>query len=146
MPVAVVLLPVIDATRAGLLVVRRAIPPVGKLALVGGFVEAHETWQQCAARELQEEAGVAIDPATLETLWYGSSEPVPNRVLLFSQAPALRADELPPFVPNSEASERGIIFGPGVPGDELAFSLHAAAARRFFESVDVRGPLGFVPR
>lgn len=151
-PVAVVLLPVIDESRAGLLVVRRGIPPIGKLALVGGFVEVRETWQQCAAREVQEEAGISIDAATLEPLWYGSSSPVHDRVLLFSQAPALRAEDLPPFVPNTEATERGIIFGPGGPGgpggagDELAFPLHAEAARRFFSSVDVRGPLGFVPR
>src|SRR5579872_1926321 len=51
-PVAVLLLPVIDGARTGLLVVRRAIPPVGKLALVGGFVEDHESWQAGAAREL----------------------------------------------------------------------------------------------
>jgi len=37
-PVSVVLVPVVDGDRSGLLVVRRAIPPqVGKLALVGGF-------------------------------------------------------------------------------------------------------------
>ena len=49
-PVAVALVPVDD----GLLVVRRAIPPgVGKLALVGGFVEDHEPWQAALARELR---------------------------------------------------------------------------------------------
>ena len=57
-PVAVVLQPVVEGDRTGLLVIRRAIPPVGRLALVGGFVEAHETWQQSAAREMVEEAGV----------------------------------------------------------------------------------------
>ncbi|HWU89283.1 MAG TPA: NUDIX domain-containing protein, partial [Kofleriaceae bacterium] len=57
-PVAVVLVPIIDGDRAGLLVVRRAIPPAGKLALIGGFVEEHESWQEGAAREVREEAGV----------------------------------------------------------------------------------------
>jgi len=42
-PVAVVLAQIVDGYRTGLLVVRRAIPPaIGKLALVGGFIEEHE--------------------------------------------------------------------------------------------------------
>lgn len=144
-PVAVVLVPVVDGERTGLLVVRRAIPPVGRLALIGGFIEEHESWQECAAREVREEACVELEPAKLEPLWYASSEPWPNRILLFSLAPALRANELPPFVPNDEASERGIIFGPeGV--EELAFPLHAEAARRYFASRSIRGPVGFTPR
>lgn len=146
-PVAVVLLPVIDGARTGLLVVRRAIPPVGKLALVGGFAEAHESWQVCAARELDEETGVAIAPATLEPLWYASSEPRPDRVLLFSRAPAIDATALPPFTPNAEASQRGIWFGPGAggPDDELGFPLHAEAARRYFAQAGLHDS-GFVAR
>jgi ADP-ribose pyrophosphatase YjhB (NUDIX family) len=149
-PVAVVLLPVIDGARTGLLVVRRAIAPVGKLALVGGFIEEHEPWQDCAARELREETGVAIDPATLEPLWYSSSEPRPNRVLLFSLAPAIDASLLPPFVPNPEASQRGIWFGAGAgspadPDHELGFSLHAEAARGYFERAGIVDS-GFVAR
>ena len=146
-PVAVVLLPVIDGARTGLLVVRRAIPPVGKLALVGGFVEAHESWQVGAAREMSEETGVAIDPATLEPLWYASSEPRPDRVLLFSLAPAIDAAALPPFTPSAETSQRGVWFGAGGagPDDELGFSLHAEAARRYFARAGTRGS-GFVAR
>jgi ADP-ribose pyrophosphatase YjhB (NUDIX family) len=141
-PVAVVLLPVIDGARTGLLVVRRAIPPVGKLALVGGFIEEHEPWQVCAAREMREETGIAIDPATLEPLWYASSAPRPDRVLLFSLAPAIDASALPPFIPNAEVSQRGIWFGPGAagvdgPDDHLGFPLHAEAARRYFERAGV---------
>jgi ADP-ribose pyrophosphatase YjhB (NUDIX family) len=145
-PVAVVLVPVIDRERTGLLVVRRAIPPIGKLALIGGFVEAHEPWQDCATREVREEAGVDLDPAQLEPLWYASSAPRPDRVLLFSLAPPLRADELPPFTPNAEASERGLIFGPGGLGDALAFPLHAEAVRRYFAARSIEGHAGFVVR
>jgi ADP-ribose pyrophosphatase YjhB (NUDIX family) len=150
-PVAVVLLPVIDGARTGLLVVRRAIPPIGKLALVGGFVEDDESWQVSAARELREEAGVTIDPATLEPLWYASSAPRPDRVLLFSVAPAIQAAALPPFVPNPEASERGIWLGAlpaGAAGSGdtgLAFPLHAGAAQRYFAHTPSGGS-GFVPR
>ncbi len=145
-PVAVVLVPVIEGERTGLLVVRRAIPPAGKLALVGGFVEEHESWQECGARELREEAGVAIDPATLEPLWYASSAPRPDRLLLFSLAPPVRAAELPAFAPNAEASERGIIFGADGLDEVLAFPLHAEAARRYFARHAAHGPAGFVAR
>jgi ADP-ribose pyrophosphatase YjhB (NUDIX family) len=147
-PVAVVLLPVIDGARTGLLVVRRAIPPVGRLALIGGFVEEHESWQACAARELREEAGVVIDPAALAPLWYASSAPRPDHVLLFSLAPAVDASALPPFTPNAEASQRGIWFGAGTaggPDDELGFPLHVEAARRYFAQAGGGSP-GFAAR
>ncbi|HEX8108266.1 MAG TPA: NUDIX domain-containing protein [Kofleriaceae bacterium] len=147
-PVAVVLVPVIDGARTGLLAVRRAIPPAGKLALVGGFVEEHESWQACVARELREETGVAIDPAALVPLWYASSAPRPDRVLLFSIAPAIDASALPPFLPSAEVSQRGIWFGAGTtggPDDELAFPLHAEAARRYFAQASSHGS-GFVAR
>ncbi len=145
-PVAVALVPVIEGARTGLLVVRRAIPPVGKLALIGGFVEEHESWQACAAREVREEAGVEIDPARIEPLWYASSEPRPNRILLFCLAAPLQAAELPPFAPNTEASERGLIFGPDGADDLLAFSLHAEAARRYFAGRSIRDRTDFAPR
>lgn len=147
-PVAVVLLPVVDDTRSGLLAVRRAIPPAGKLALVGGFIEAHESWQVCAAREMREETGVVIDPASLETLWFSSSEPRPDRILLFAIAPAIQASALPPFTPNAEVSQRGIWFGAataGGPDDQLAFSLHAEAARGYFDRAGIVDS-GFVER
>ena len=63
-PVSVVLVPVWQGSRIGLLVIRRAIAPrIGRLALVGGFVEEQESWQATAARETREEAGVLLDPA-----------------------------------------------------------------------------------
>ena len=45
----------------GLLVIRRNMAPhIGRLALPGGYIEFHETWQAGAARELYEEAGIRI--------------------------------------------------------------------------------------
>ncbi|CAM3791023.1 NUDIX domain-containing protein [Kibdelosporangium persicum] len=137
-PVAIVLVPVDVRGRTGLLVVRRAIPPVGELALVGGFVDADETWQQAGAREVYEEAGLVIDSGSLEPLWFTSTEPCPNRVLLFGVAPKIQASGLPPFEPNSEASERGVVFGTR----GLAFPLHEDAARRYF---GYEGPAEFTP-
>jgi ADP-ribose pyrophosphatase YjhB (NUDIX family) len=129
----------------GLLVVRRGIPPgVGKLALVGGFVEDHETWQVGCARELREEADVIVDPASVSMLWVTSTEPKPNRILMFAVTAPVAT--LPPFQPNSETQERGVIYGPGGLDEEFAFSLHAEAARRYFAARGVTGPHAFAPR
>lgn len=132
-PVSVVLVPVEHQGRVGLLVVRRAIEPrKGLLALVGGFLEEHETWQQGGAREVREETDVVVDPATLVPFWFTSTEPRPNRVLLFSQSAALRSEDLPAFSQTNETSERGLIFGAEGLDAVFAFPLHAQAAQRFF--------------
>ena len=57
-------------TRGGLLMVRRALPGEGqgKLALPGGYQMAGQSWQEAGAREVLEETGVAIDPATLRVV------------------------------------------------------------------------------
>jgi 8-oxo-dGTP pyrophosphatase MutT (NUDIX family) len=77
LPVAVVVQPVDD----GLLMIRRAIPPVGKLALPGGFIDGAEPWQAAAARELREETNLVIDPATVRELpfFLCSSPPASRR-------------------------------------------------------------------
>jgi len=149
-PVAVVLVPVKaeveGVERTGLLVVRRHIEPRrGFLAIVGGFVEEQETWQAAGAREVAEEAGVVIDPAQVTPFWYTSTEPRPNRVLLFSVAAPLSASALPPFPKNAEASERGLVFGPEGLAEVFAFPLHARAAERYFAAHGQTGPHRFMP-
>jgi len=143
-PVALAVLPVLVGERTGLLVVRRAIEPqLGRLALVGGFVEEYETWQQGAAREVREESGIQIDPAGLRPYFFASTEPRPNRVLLFALAPALRLSDIPTFVQNHEVSERGVIFGTQGLDPLFAFSLHLKVATRFFEERGIVGPHQF---
>jgi ADP-ribose pyrophosphatase YjhB (NUDIX family) len=143
-PVAVVLTPVSLGGKLGLLVVRRGIEPaIGKLALPGGFIEEHETWQQGAAREVREETSVLIDAAQVESFGVSSTEPRPNRVLLFCLAPTLTAP-LVPMAPNHETQERGVVFGPDGLDTQFAFSLHAAAAKRWFATRGLTGPAAFV--
>lgn len=143
-PVCVALVPIVTAEGTGLLTIRRAIPPgIGKLALVGGFLEEHETWQVGMAREVVEETGVVVNPASLRQLWWSSSSPKPNRVLMFAVSAALRGDQLPPFTPDSETSARGVVFGPGGLDDEFAFSLHTEAARKYFAEAGIDRPHGF---
>ena len=134
-PVSVVLVPVQRGDALGLLVIRRAIPPgAGKLALVGGFLEEHETWQEGGSREVREETGAVVDARTLVPFWYASTAPHPSRVLLFSVAEPVTLEQLGPFTPDAETAERGLIFGAGGLDDVFAFALHAEAVRRFFSA------------
>jgi len=143
-PVAVVLVPVTSGGRTGLLVVRRGIEPgKGKLALVGGFVEEHETWQSGGAREIREETGVRVDAAAIEPFWFASTEPKPNRVLLFGLATSRARESLEPFAPNHETLARGLVFGPRGLADVFAFPLHARAAERYFASIGADGAHAF---
>jgi ADP-ribose pyrophosphatase YjhB (NUDIX family) len=143
-PVSVVLVPVTKGSQTGLLVVRRSIEPKkGMLALVGGFLEEHETWAQGGAREIKEETDVTVDPATLTPFWFTSTEPKPNRVLLFSTAKPLDASALAPFTPTNETSERGLVFGPKGLSDVFAFPLHVEAVRRFFATMSIDGEHGY---
>jgi ADP-ribose pyrophosphatase YjhB (NUDIX family) len=125
LPVAVLLLPV----DGGLLCVRRSIPPrAGWLALPGGFIDVNETWQEAAARELREEAGVVIDPGEVllfDVLSPDRGEPF---LLVFGIAAARASNDLPPYQPTNETSERLVLAGP----QELAFPLHTQAAREYF--------------
>ncbi|MDB4931017.1 MAG: hypothetical protein JWM10_3501 [Myxococcaceae bacterium] len=140
-PVCVVLVPVRLGEATGLLVLRRGIEPQkGTLALPGGFLEEHETWQQGGAREVFEELDVVIDPNALDPFWYASSAPRPNRVLLFATAAALDVGDLPPFTANHETAERGVVLGPDGLDAVVGFSLHAEAARRWFAGLRIGGP------
>ena len=51
------------------LFVRRKYPPFqNELALPGGFVEADETVEEAACRELREETGIAVQPRQLRLI------------------------------------------------------------------------------
>lgn len=128
LPVAVMLLPVDE----GLLVVRRSIQPgYGKLALPGGYIELGESWQAAAARELQEETGVTIDLAEIREFLVRSAPD--STLLVFGLAQPRRAEDLPPFTPLPEASERLVIDQP----QPMAFSTHSEAVEHFFRRSSV---------
>jgi len=121
-PVAVAVLPV----GAGLLVVRRGIPPARDLlALPGGYIEVGETWQQAAVRELREEVGVESDPSGVR-LFDTLSAP-DGTLLVFGLLPPL-AGELPASAPNEESLGWQVIDGP----TPLGFDLHTRVADRYF--------------
>lgn len=123
LPVALVLLPVDE----GLLVIRRAAAPrQGQLALPGGFIEMHESWQHAAARELREEASVTVAPELITDFSVRST--TDGYLLVFGLGPTLRSSDLAPFQPNREAEARLIITAP----TELAFPIHTEMVQQFF--------------
>ena len=127
-PVAVVLLPVLD--KRGLLVIRRAVkndPGWGQFALPGGFIDINDaTWQEAAAREVREEAGIGLDPNDFKVFDVRSA---PDRtLLLFVLAKGVNSADLPAFKATGETSEMAVITAP----QELAFPLHTEVVRRYF--------------
>jgi ADP-ribose pyrophosphatase YjhB (NUDIX family) len=110
-------------------VIRRAAAPrQGQLSLPGGFIELHESWQHACARELREEAGVAVAPESIEG--FGTRSTPDGYLLVFGIGPTLRSSDLAPFRPNREAEARLIISAPA----ELAFPLHTEMVQLFFAS------------
>jgi ADP-ribose pyrophosphatase YjhB (NUDIX family) len=138
--VTLLLQPVRAPQGLGLLALRRGIrPQLGLLGLPGGFLEAHESWQEGMARELWEEAGLRVEAGQLRLVDLMSSTPVPNRLLVFGAAPEIGLSELPPFEASAECTERGLLFGPqGLP-ELMAFPLHTAAILRWFEQQNLDG-------
>ena len=113
--------------RGGLLAVRRALPGEGrgKLALPGGYQMTGETWQEAGAREVLEETGVAVDPATLR-LAAVVTTPDRRQNLIFCDAPPAAQDGA--FVHDAEVSEVVVIHGPV----DTAFPLHTEKVADFF--------------
>jgi len=70
---------------------------------------------------------VRVDPGDLRPLYFVST-PDGATVLLFATAPEINAEDMPPFVPNEEASERKVIFE----CEPLAFPLHNEIATKYF--------------
>jgi len=124
LPVAVLVVPV---EGGGVLTVRRAIEPhIGELALPGGYIGLGETWQQAGAREVEEETGIRVDPASVRDLRVLSAPD--GTVLVFGQAAPIPPSALAGFQPSSETSELVI----AKQAQSLAFPLHTQVLAEYF--------------
>lgn len=144
-PVVVALVPVRDHDRIGLLLLRRGIEPGrSKLALPGGFLEM-EAWQYGLSRELEEETRLTLSPNVWSPFGFASSEPQPNRLLVFATCPAVSAADIPAFTPSDETEALGLVFNPDQLDTLMAFSLHHTQICAWFARYGGAGPLGFHP-
>lgn len=111
-----------------ILLVKRSVPPkIGYWCLPGGFVEADESPETAALRELKEEAGL---DAVIETLinvhshpsaFYGSVIIIGYLVRHFSGTP----------VPGDDASEAAFFEPASMP--EIAFDIHASLIQAYYD-------------
>ena len=123
LPVAVVVVPVAGD---GLLLVERAIPPHGP-ALPGGFVEHGEGWRAAGARELAEETGVRVDPATIRELRVLSAPD--GTLLVFGTADAVERSALDAFEPSEEVAR---LIVATEPREDIVFPLHRQVVDEWF--------------
>ncbi|MGC4006980.1 MAG: NUDIX domain-containing protein [Pirellulales bacterium] len=101
-------------------------PHRGRMELPGGYIEAGETWQQAACREVREETGLILDEAELRTHSVASGDDA--TLLIFALAEPRSTDMLNECRKTSEADDACVLTNP----DELAFPLHRGAARAYF--------------
>ncbi len=136
LPVAVVLAPVGN----GVVVVRRNIEPAkGTLTLPGGYIDAGESWQEGARRELWEETGIAINADDL-TL-YEVANGLDQTLVIIGLARWQPQEVLIPFV-TDETQEVLLIHEPR----ELGFPLHTMIVARYFEGLSSSPQRGEVGR
>lgn len=114
----------------GIVTIRRDIKPnIGKLALPGGFIDEKETWIDAAVREMREEANIHVHPHSISLLKVESNQKK-DVILIFGVAKPISLSSLPPFIVNSECSERVII----TEKQEMAFPNHEIIISDFFDT------------
>lgn len=132
-PVAVVLRPVIRKDgKIGIALIRRSINPcIGELALPGGYQEI-EHWRRAGSRELREEGvdDIREDNLTPFRPYPFESSTTNDKLMIFMIADLIREEDLQPFVPNTETSERVIVYEP----TPCCFYTHTEALRLFFNT------------
>jgi 8-oxo-dGTP pyrophosphatase MutT (NUDIX family) len=130
-PVAVALVPVIKDKITYLLgVVRNIEPKKGEIALPGGFQEI-ETIEEALKREVFEECNLSVEIDKTKSPIVSSTEPVPNRVLIFIPCKALDYNSINWNFTNDETQKLCLIDT----STSLAFPLHQKASRSFLENL-----------
>jgi len=133
-PVAVLLQPVVDGDRRGIIIGERGIEPQkGNWGLPGGFIDPNDADVIAAARrEFWEETGIEATPADLMQLYWSFSNR--RQLLLFVIARcAMDIKMLDGFVPNYECPSIRVSWEP----EELCFESHTAAMAKYFRGLEI---------
>ena len=117
------------AAQCGWLIEQRGIEPgLNGWALPSGYIDAGETWQQAAVRELQEEVGLStkVDQYRLYDVVNSAS----GNMLVFCVHPGVYEDDIK-FIPNREVLD---ISFPVFPAhQELCFPTHNEMWARYYK-------------
>ena len=125
-PVAVVLLPVAD----GIIVIRRNTEPQkGTLTLPGGYIDAGETWQEAACRELLEETGIEV--ASGDIALYDVQNGLDDTLVVFGLAVRQPLAKYRPF--SSEETQEVVLIHRPI---ELGFTMHTRVVARYFSEME----------
>lgn len=137
LPIVVVLLSVENAfamlgsPENGILIQQRNIEPAkGNWALPSGYIDFGETWQQAAAREVNEEMYIVTSPEKYN-LWDVKTSSNGN-LLIFCNYSDLVLCERDKFVPNDEVMAIDVVNSPV----ELAFPTHTEVVGTFLNVVN----------
>jgi len=119
--------------QCGWLIQQRNIPPEKDgWAFPSGYVDFGETWQQAAARELQEEVGLVTEPQDFEIIRIINSTQG-NMLLFCAHKRGVYEDEIK-FSPNEEVSA---VQFPVLPEHlELCFPSHNEVWRDYYYDID----------
>lgn len=124
-PVVVVLLPVEQDGKVGLLIQKRNIDPEkGNWALTGGYVNSGEDWRTAAARETMEELRLETDPNKFHLYDVVSGKDGATLLVICIYQDRISPDILSTFQPNEEVQAIDIMWEP----KELAFGSHTKAS------------------
>ena len=129
-PIVVSMVSVEVDNRMGILIQQRNIDPgKGNWALLSGYINHGETWEEAAVRENEEEMGIISKPD--DYALYGIRKPASGNMLVFCRTKTVWTDGVKEFLekfqPNAEVSAAGIYYG----DTELAFPSHNECAADF---------------
>ncbi|MEP5764661.1 MAG: NUDIX domain-containing protein [Halieaceae bacterium] len=110
---------------------RRLEPKQGFWAIPGGFMEAGETSAEGAARELWEEAGIRLDPATLEFYMTGTITFI-NQVYIAYRA----TTDSEVCAPGSEAIDAAFYSREECPWDQVAYPEVNDSIRQAYDDLE----------